>query len=297
MAKISLLSPVWNEERHIDAMVQSVVAQTHTDWELLVVDDGSTDRTPDLLATWRERDSRIKIVGSGEKLGKCAAFNMAFKASTGDVICLLAGDDVLPPHSLSSRAAVLGEHTEVPAVGFFKIKTFSEQRRFDGAVLPRGSRGSRSGGSMTLTRPLAEIVFPIPEGLPAEDIWLSHAIEAVTSIVFDNPAIVLNYRIHAGNSNPRHRPFKELNESLHRRNEALNELLEQSRFPLSEGVRRNLELLAHAEQLRHAGRTIAILRLSPLSWTDRLGIAQASRPALRWARDRVYLIASGWRGR
>lgn len=150
---------------------------------------------------------------------------------------------------------------------------------------------------MTMTRPLAQIVFPIPENLPAEDIWLAHSVDAVAEHQIDDPTIVLNYRIHGGNSNPRHQDFAKMNESLHRRMQALNEVLEQERFPVPAAQRERLELMARAEELRYAGKTVQVLRLSRLPIIERLGVAQASNPTLRKVRDRFYVLASGWRGR
>src|SRR6187200_2452417 len=99
--KVSILSPVFNESLYIDEMIRTVVAQSHSDWELLFVDDGSTDETADLIHTWTLTDPRIKLVSRDQKLGKVAAFNRAFDESSGSLLVLLAGDDRLPPDSLA----------------------------------------------------------------------------------------------------------------------------------------------------------------------------------------------------
>lgn len=296
MTRISVLTPVWNEQAYFDEMVESLISQTHSDWELLVIDDGSTDDSAAVIEKWAAKEPRVVPVSLRVKMGKVEAFNRAFTASTGELICLCGGDDTMPSDSLERRVAALQPYLEMRAAAFFKLKTFSEERKFDGAILPRGKSGSRSGGSMTLTRSLAQEAFPIAPGLPSEDTWLSQAIAALAEKIVDDPSIVLNYRIHAGNSNPRHRDFASMNESLHSRMRAIDLILSQDRFEVPREQRRRLEIQSAAEDLRYRGRTLEILGMSDLGLIDRLAVAQASDPRLRWLRDRVYLLTSGWRG-
>lgn len=297
MTKISIITAVRNEQTFLDQFIESLRAQSYGHWELCIVDDGSDDRTPEIIESWMLRDSRIRAASLRVRLGKVAAFNRAFEASTGDIICLCGGDDTLPSNSLKRRVEVLSGHLDEAVVAYFKIRTFSAESKFDGAVLPRGKRGSRSGGSLTMTRPLATIAFPVPASLPAEDIWLSHAVESIASMQVDDPEVVLNYRIHSGNSNPRHQDFASMTEATHRRMYAFQELLAQDRFAIPLEKRRELRLKIHAEELRYQGRTLDILRLHGMPMIDRLGMAQGSNPRLRKLRDKAYLVASGWRGR
>lgn len=292
---VSLICSAFNEEDFLDEMIESVIAQEMLDWELVICDDGSTDETAAILRRWASADPRVRVPSSGVKLGKVRAFNRSFEESRGDLICLIGGDDTLPVDSFSSRVELLGEYANVAAAGYFKIRTFSELRKFDGAILPKGSSGSRSGGSITLTRPLAEIVFPIPEVLPAEDIWLRHAAAAVSERSFESQQVVLNYRIHERNSNPRHLPFARMNESLHLRQGAILLVLEQDRFPIPRAQRAELELLWQAESFRFRGELARVLMMRGLPLIERLGVAQASNRWLRWLRNRAYLFASGWR--
>jgi glycosyltransferase involved in cell wall biosynthesis len=213
--KISILSAVYNEAAHIGEMVQSVLSQSEIGWELLFVDDGSTDNSVDVIRRFAGEDCRIRLVSHGVKLGKVSAFNKAFAESKGDVIVLLAGDDRLPPDSLSIRyRAMAAVGHDSPAAAFFKIRTFSKFRKFDGMVLPRGKSSSRSGGSIAMNRTLAEILFPIEESLVSEDIWLGAASVDLASSIIQKSDVVLEYRIHDGNSNPRNRPFDEMTESI-----------------------------------------------------------------------------------
>lgn len=297
--KISILSAVHNEQLYIEEMVRSVQAQSHSDWELLFASDGSTDRTDEIIKGFVEEDSRIALVSSGQKIGKVEAFNRAFDASQGSLIVLLAGDDTLPPDSLRVRLRAVGDVDPrvSSVVGFFKLRTMSENPKQDAMVLPRGEAGSHSGGTITLTRHLALRVFPIDASLVSEDLWLSRAAEGLADEVRDVPEIVLNYRIHEANSNPRNKTFAEMSASMAARHRAWRLLLESPRFELSSSTRSELQRLAALEELRAEQRTLAILRSSNSSLGDRAAYAAMSNPSLFWLRKRFFRLLSGRRSR
>ena len=219
--RVSILSAVHNEELHIKEMIASVREQTYCDWELLFVSDGSTDATESLITEASRQDERVRLVRGGCKIGKVAAFNLSFEASKGDVIVLLAGDDTIPPTSLADRLARFSDVNPVEddVVAFFKLRLRSANPRHDGTTLPRGEGGSHSGGTITMTRHLAERVFPVDASLVSEDLWLVRASEGMAE-VRESPIVVLNYRIHAGNSNPRDRDFATMNAAMAQRNRA-----------------------------------------------------------------------------
>lgn len=295
--RVSILSAVRNEELYIEEMITSVQAQSLRDWELIFCDDGSTDRTRDLLESAESGDNRIMIVGGSSHEGKVAAFNQAFQASRGQVVILLGGDDRLTPDSLKIRySSVARRPANTPVVSFFKLKTISESPKFDGIVLPRGRAASRSGGSITMNRNLAEILFPIDERLISEDIWLSYGATALAKESHQSESVVLEYRIHAANSNPRHKAFEEMSESMHARQLAFRALLDCSRLPLPEAARKELQERARAEVLRYEGRTMSVLS-SRLPVVERLAIASMSRPVTHFFRSRYFRLFSGWRGR
>jgi glycosyltransferase involved in cell wall biosynthesis len=296
--KVSILCAVHNEERFIPQMLTSVRSQSHPDWELLVVDDGSSDNTPAHVSGAAAADTRVKLVSHGRKIGKVRAFNRAYHASTGDIVVLLAGDDYLPVDSLSARVAALSSVASTTrAVAFFKLRTVSENPRFDGMVLPRGGSSSRSGGCITLTRALADDVFPIDETLVSEDIWLAFAAVARASLVINRPSIVLNYRIHEGNSNPRSLPFSQMSASMRARHLAYSALLSAKSLELSPSSRRDLEALETAERFRQRGQTLRLLFETAIPVLDRAAMASMSNPTLYAVRSRFYSFFSGRQGR
>lgn len=296
--RISMLSPVYNEQQHVAEMISSMQNQTHEGWELVFVDDGSTDATAEIISRFASTDSRIRLVSRGNKLGKVAAFNLAFEQSRGEVIGITGGDDVHPPGALALRVRALsGIPDSVPGSAFFKLRMFSADPKFDGLTLPRGSKGSRSGPSITMNRALAGMLFPIPANLVSEDIWLGEASEDIATRVIEDLHIVVNYRVHAGNSNPRHKSFTRMNESMHARAMAWRSLLDQESLELTEPKRRSLESKCRAEDFRYDGRTFRVLAVHRLPIVDRLAFASMSSATLFQVRSRFYKFFSGRRGR
>lgn len=293
--KVSVLSAVNNEAIHLPEMLESVRAQTHEDWELVFVSDGSTDDTLGVLAAAAADEPRILLAGDGSKVGKAAAFNTAFTHSVGELVVLLAGDDTIPEGSLATRHAVLADADPAvdELVAFFKLRTMSENPEHDAMVLPRGAGSSHSGGTITMTRALANRVFPIDESLVAEDLWLSRASEGLAMEIRERQDVVLNYRIHDGNSNPRMRPFDEMSRAMADRHEAWRLLLDCPRFELPPESRRTLETLYDAELLRREGRVRKLLTYGRLPRADRASFAAMAHPRLFTLRQRHYRLLTG----
>lgn len=295
---VSILSAVYNEELYIDEMIESVIAQTEPNWELLFVDDGSTDNTVKRIVRASTLDSRIKLVGQGRKLGKVGAFNLAFEHARGELVVLLAGDDRLPQTSLAVRLAVLAESlaTGEKRAAAFRLVTFSDNPKFHGLVIPRRAEGNLSGGTVAMTRTLAKDVFPIPAGLVAEDVWIAEAIRAIAPEVSTSSEIVLEYRIHPENSNPRAQPFRTMNDSMHKRARPYQLLLNDPRFTLGSQARRRLEKKLEVEQLRYDGNVVGLLALKDVGMIDRLR-ALSSSNRLAWSiRKAFFRLLSGQGG-
>lgn len=90
--KASIIIPVYNTAPYLKQCVESVLQQTHTEFELILVDDGSTDTSPDLCDELAERDGRIRVIHQANA-GLSAARNSGLKASESDVILFLDSDD------------------------------------------------------------------------------------------------------------------------------------------------------------------------------------------------------------
>lgn len=106
MPAVTIVLPVFNRVQVVARAVDSVLDQTFEDFELVVVDDGSSDGTPDLVAGFL--DSRIRLISMPQNRGACAARNRGIEAAQGEIVCLLDSDDVYRPEKL----AVVRDHFE-----------------------------------------------------------------------------------------------------------------------------------------------------------------------------------------
>ncbi len=109
----SIVMPAYNAAPYIREAIGSVLAQTRVDWELLVVDDGSTDDTASIVASIE--DHRILLL-HGRHGGAAAARNIALEKVRGRFLVLLDADDRLPPDSLEARLAVFERHPDTDVV-------------------------------------------------------------------------------------------------------------------------------------------------------------------------------------
>ena len=112
---ISVLLPVRNGEPYLRASLQSVLAQTFSDFELLIVDDGSTDDTADVARRFTRADGRIELVRQ-DNGGLAAARNTALRRARGHFLALLDSDDLWMPRFLSAQLAVLEARPDVDIV-------------------------------------------------------------------------------------------------------------------------------------------------------------------------------------
>ncbi len=110
---VSIIMPAYNAERYIDEAVQSVLAQTWKNWELIIVNDGSTDGTQTYLDGLIE--SRIRVVHQQNK-GVSAARNTALDLVCGKYVTFLDADDVLLKKSIEVRIKYLQKHKNVDVV-------------------------------------------------------------------------------------------------------------------------------------------------------------------------------------
>ena len=103
---VSVILPAYNAEKYIADSIKSVISQSFTDWELLIVDDGSTDSTPRLCDGFASSDPRIRVFHR-HNAGVSAARNFGLDSAQGEYITFLDADDILHPEFLSSLIAPL----------------------------------------------------------------------------------------------------------------------------------------------------------------------------------------------
>lgn len=112
---ISIVTTVYNRERYLGKAIESVLAQTRKDFELLIWDDGSKDHSVEIALSYAERDQRVRVVAA-EHLGQGRALKSAIAETTGAYIGQVDSDDFLAITALEETATVLDKHPEVGLV-------------------------------------------------------------------------------------------------------------------------------------------------------------------------------------
>lgn len=117
MPKISIVTPCYNAERFLGALIESILCQEFTDWEFVIVDDGSTDGSRALAETYAAQDLRIQVV-SQPNGGVSKARNIGFKnlKNASDYVYFLDADDVVDPKFFQVIIQYLDSHPEVGMV-------------------------------------------------------------------------------------------------------------------------------------------------------------------------------------
>lgn len=130
---ISVIIPVYNTKQYLKSCLDSVLAQTYTELEILFIDDGSTDGSSELLDSLAETDSRIRIVHQANG-GVCAARNRGIEEARGEYLSFIDSDDTLEPDMYETLMGLIRAHG-------VDIAHCSYNRVTDGVIKPIGNSG------------------------------------------------------------------------------------------------------------------------------------------------------------
>ncbi|MBE9178914.1 glycosyltransferase family 2 protein [Oculatella sp. LEGE 06141] len=265
MTNVSVVIPVYNVERYIALTVQSVLNQTYTDFELLIVDDGSPDRSSDICQQFD--DPRIKLIQQQNR-GLAGARNTGIRHAQGQYIAFLDGDDLWLPEQLEKQIAHLERSPDV-GVSFCRSEfmnevgdrlgtyTMPQLTNIDVPCLLRGSPIS-NGSAVVVRRQVfdaiqfeanlhgtTEVFYFDEQFRRSEDIecWLRIAIQTTWKIEGIPEALTL-YRVNSGG----------LSASFFKQLASWEQVLEKMRSYAPEQVAQ-YESLAMAYQYRYLARS------------------------------------------
>ena len=106
---VTVIMPVYNAERYMRQSIESILAQTYQNWKLLMVDDGSTDSSADIMQEYCDRDSRVQTIPSTGNEGVASARNKGIIAAEGEYIAFLDSDDLWKPQKLETQINYMQE--------------------------------------------------------------------------------------------------------------------------------------------------------------------------------------------
>ena len=119
-AKISIIVPVYNQEKYLDQCMNSILSQTYDDFECILVDDGSKDKSPEMCDQYAQKDKRVKVVHK-ENGGLTSARKAGFDVCNSEYVCFLDSDDYLHPDFLKLNInAITVESDDVCTCGHYQ---------------------------------------------------------------------------------------------------------------------------------------------------------------------------------
>lgn len=125
---ISIVMPSYNDEKFIPQAIQSVLAQTHTLWELIIIDDNSTDTSRDIISAYCKKDQRITLFSNQKRSGVGKARNLATKKAQGKYIAFLDSDDLWHPEKLKTQINFMQKNELAFTYGSYRLTDENDQK-------------------------------------------------------------------------------------------------------------------------------------------------------------------------
>lgn len=267
---ISVIMPAYNEEKTIRDAIEDIERQTMQEYQLIVINDGSTDNTAVIVEEKAAQNEKITFLNPG-KVGKVAAYNLASELVRGEWIYFMGADDRLPLKAFERwmrKASRYNPNEKIALRG--RMHVISDNPVYDGLVLPKKMSVRNFSGPLTLmSRAMHQFILPIPEQYPNEDSWWTLCIEhfADKTVMIEN--IIVDYRIHEGNSISRNSSFDSFNEKYHIRYMVREEFLKRFNQELTKSQKEQLQKELSWEDARYTGQKGRILVSPGMSLVQR----------------------------
>jgi glycosyltransferase involved in cell wall biosynthesis len=211
--KVTFLLPAYNAQATIADTIESVLSQSLTDLELLIIDDASTDSTSNIIA--RIKDPRIRIVRNPQNLELAATLNRGLTLAGADYIARIDSDDICLPHRAQTQFDFLETHSDIAVVGSF-VETFTADLFETGTTIAYPTDPALVAAGLlfrnTMAHPsvmlrnsaLAAAKIKYDESIRrAQDYALWAACAAANLQLANIPEVLTRYRVHPGQATAR----------------------------------------------------------------------------------------------
>lgn len=229
--KISIAMTTYNGDKYLRFQLDSLLSQTVSDFELIICDDNSSDKTWTILSEYEKKDKRVKIFRNEQNLGFIKNFEKAVSLCTGDYIALSDQDDIwkenhleILMNSLNGATASFGNAVIMNAQNQICTDLLSGRDRYfvDGTNEDKLTRilfyGNPFQGTSSLyERQIFSYAFPIPAGIEYHDAWFAAVACCLHGLNYTYE-VITNYRIHGNNASGSHKWnfFRQIISSLKR---------------------------------------------------------------------------------
>jgi glycosyltransferase involved in cell wall biosynthesis len=217
LPRITVITPAYNVAPYIGEAVESVLRQTFREFEYLVVDDGSTDKTVEEVHRLMQGDSRLRLIKAGHG-GSASARNIGLRQARGEFIAFLDGDDRWHPSFLQSQLALLESVGPNVAAVFARSRVISQNGRlyafrwqpsgrcdFDDMLIR--ACPPRCGSSLLIRKSCFDLVGEFSDEIftPDHSMWLRIQRDSGMPYFWGNAAYLLDLRVRAGAISRDHR--------------------------------------------------------------------------------------------
>ena len=199
---LTVIMPLYNAERFVAEGIESVLAQTIREWELLVVDDGSTDGSARIAADYQRRDPRIRVLSGGRNRGVAHARNVGLDCARGEFVAFIDSDDVWCPEKCAKQIdAMTARGTDISYTGYLRRREGEEHASYVsvpeqvsyGAMLRRNVIGCSTG--MVRRATCGTVRMPDIRRRQDHGYWLALLRDGSrTAVGIDEPLV--EYRVH-----------------------------------------------------------------------------------------------------
>lgn len=235
--KVSVVISSYNGEKYIKECIDSILSQTYSNFEIIIVDDQSTDKTMDVVKGYMPNDARIRLYQNPVH-SHSAALNYGISLATGTYIARIDQDDIMTNKRLEQQVAYMEQNPDcIVCASWFKTfgDCIQECRSYSGRI-QNGLISFLLGNLIANPTSMIRLGFLREKAISynkkyhyAEDydFWVSCALAGATFDVI--PEFLVNYRIHEGQASCKY-SFDQAAEALEIQNRLLNSLIERNMF-------------------------------------------------------------------
>lgn len=208
---ISVVMATYNGELYLEEQLRSIIGQSYTNFELIIVDDCSTDGTRDILARYQAQDKRIRCVMNAINAGANPTFEQALRLTQGDLVAISDQDDIWRPNKLETLFNNIGDYdciyTDsllIDDLGNQLSRTLLQSLRVrkpvaDQRTLSLITKNSIAGHAVLIRKNVVDMAIPL---IPSEHIFYDHQLALIATlnrgiVYFDQP--LTSHRIHGRN--------------------------------------------------------------------------------------------------
>jgi glycosyltransferase involved in cell wall biosynthesis len=211
---VSVLTGNYNYAPFLGEAIESVLAQTYTNFEMIVCDDGSVDNSCEVAENYAQRDSRVRLIRQ-QNGGQASAWNTAYRECRGEIICFLDADDRYLPEKLEVVVRAFQSKPDSGFVGHRVYRTNAIGRRDDifplttdppsgwyGPFVVRTGASPRAmafGSAMCLRRKVGDLIFPLPDKFRICADTVVIALSPLMTVLTGIASPLAEYRYHGQN--------------------------------------------------------------------------------------------------